>query len=288
MAGKFMNIDWIRCFTEIVKRKSISKASEALNLSQPAASQQIKKLEDYFGVVLFNRSAFGMELTEAGRFLYDKLRVILRDLDDLSLELISFKTPNKISIGTIPSLAMYYLPHRIINMQSEGIEVDVQVRNTSKEVFQLLEAEEINTVLIDNREPYDGYWGTEIYQENFYAVIPSNHPLSGKDYLTIMDIEKEPLIVYPSTCDVRSAITQEYQKNHLQPKISIEVAFGESIFGFVLAGAGITIVPEVITKHTEHLPLSIIPMIDFNQKRVIALVSRSKKFGNPIAKYLSV
>ncbi|RXT04553.1 LysR family transcriptional regulator [Ammoniphilus sp. CFH 90114] len=47
-----MNIDWIRCFIEVVENKSISKASEKLNLTQPAVSQQIKKLEDSLNIAL--------------------------------------------------------------------------------------------------------------------------------------------------------------------------------------------------------------------------------------------
>jgi LysR family transcriptional regulator, transcription activator of glutamate synthase operon len=281
-----MNIEWMKCFIEVGKKKSISKASEALNLSQPAVSQQIKKLEDYFGVILFNRSSFGMELTDAGCILYDKFQFILKEIDNLSLELINYKTINKISIGTIPSVAMYYLPKKILKMRDEGMEVEVHVRNTSVEAFQLLESETVNLVLMENQGLHQTYWSTDLFTEDYYAVLPDSHALSRMGSLCLKDVKDEPLIVYPSSCDVRNAIIREFKQNDFQPKISMEVAFGESIFGFVLAEAGITIVPALVTKHTVHLPLSILPVTDFKKQRTISLVSRSKLVGEHVSKRL--
>ena len=82
-----MDLKRLRYFCTIVEHGQISKAAQALNMAQPPLSLRLKELEEEFGVQLIKRGAHKCEVTEAGRHLYEKARMVLSEIDDLSEEM---------------------------------------------------------------------------------------------------------------------------------------------------------------------------------------------------------
>ena len=80
-----MQLDYISLFNKIVKEKSISKVANECHLSQPALSQQMKKVEDSIGMRLFERSNRGIELTEAGKLVHHYF-LQMEELGSLTVE----------------------------------------------------------------------------------------------------------------------------------------------------------------------------------------------------------
>ncbi len=76
------NLRHLHAFQEVARRKSISAASRAVHLSQPAVTQAIANVERYFGALLFNRSNAGMALTEAGRVCAERVERAMGQLRD--------------------------------------------------------------------------------------------------------------------------------------------------------------------------------------------------------------
>jgi DNA-binding transcriptional LysR family regulator len=73
-----------------------------------------------------------------------------------------------------------------------------------------------------------------------------------------------------------------------KPNIMREVAFGDFLFGSVMAGMGITIVPELMAKNIGHLELFALPIVDFGRRRSISLVTQNKKLGSQLHELLTV
>jgi len=280
-----MNIDWFQCFLETVKCKSLLKASLELNISQPAASKQIKKLEEYYNVTLFKRSPTGMDLTEAGELLYNRIQPLLSELRSIHRELLNFHAPKSILLGTLPSLATNYLPSKILDLWKKGISVNLQVFNTSKETLKSLKSGLLDAAIIADGTVEKFFWRTELFTEPYYVVFPTTHHLSRFSTITLTNIQVEPLVVYPPQCDIHRSIARVYQRQGLQPKIAAEVSFGESILSFVLAGAGITILPRIIAENIGHLPLLAVPITDFEDTRTISLVTCSQRTGKVLYRH---
>ncbi len=277
-----MNLEWFHSFLATARLKSLSKASEQLNLSQPALSKQVQKLEEALGVVLFTRSPAGMELTEAGTVLLTRIQPVLDELEAIRKDLQNLHDPMTIAIGALPSLAAYYLPPRILGLRQQGMEIDIRVANTSFEVFRLLEQEAVDVAVIETKSLTRSLWSAELFFEPYYAVFPADHPLRSRWTVTLSDIASEPLVLYPLGCDVRQSVVQAFHERRMEPRIASEVAFGEFILGFVAAGAGITIVPKLIAEHIGHLPLSAAPISDFPAVRTVSLVARSRQTGKKL------
>lgn len=82
-----MDLKRLRYFCAIVEHGQISRAAKALNIAQPPLSQRLKELEEEFGVQLIRRGSHGCEVTEAGRRLYEKARIVLSEIDEMSGEI---------------------------------------------------------------------------------------------------------------------------------------------------------------------------------------------------------
>jgi LysR family transcriptional regulator, transcription activator of glutamate synthase operon len=83
-----MNTEWFQSFVEAVRRKSLSRAAKALNLSQPALSKHIRHLEQDLDVVLFHRTSAGSELTEAGERFYNRIVPVIDELNAVRRSII--------------------------------------------------------------------------------------------------------------------------------------------------------------------------------------------------------
>ena len=102
-----MNVDWnlYKVFYIVAKYKSMTKASEVLFVSQPAISKSIKTLEEQIGVSLFNRSSRGINLTEEGKVLFNRIAPAFLSIQNAEDELNNFNDLNvgeiKIGISTV-------------------------------------------------------------------------------------------------------------------------------------------------------------------------------------------
>ena len=96
-----MQIAQIRYFVTAAQLQNLSKAAEALHLSQPSLSRSIARLEEELGTPLFTRSGKRILLNEPGRRFLESARTILRDLDDTLLELreLSAGPVTRLSVG---------------------------------------------------------------------------------------------------------------------------------------------------------------------------------------------
>jgi LysR family transcriptional regulator, transcription activator of glutamate synthase operon len=281
-----MNIEWLHYFLEASRQKSLSKASGVLNMTQPALSKQIRNLEEYLGVEIFKRSALGVELTKEGTLLLDRIEPLLHEFESLKKDLLNLSQLNSLRLGTLPSLASYYLPQKVTEMKRQGVQIEMTVLSTSGEIIGLLQSGAVDVGIVQNTTPIPKtYWSVDLLHEPFYAIIPAAHSLFTKDSVTLDELKDESLIVYPRQCDVRRSIIKAYQNKGLEPNLSVEVSFGESIPGFVSAGAGISILPEIIAKQERPLPLRAIPIDDFGVNRTISLVSPKPAVGKRLRRY---
>jgi LysR family transcriptional activator of glutamate synthase operon len=76
-----MKIEWLESFMQTTEKKSLTKASEALHMSQPALSKQIRNLEDELGAKLLIRSTTGVALTPSGQILFERNKTIINEMN---------------------------------------------------------------------------------------------------------------------------------------------------------------------------------------------------------------
>lgn len=103
----------LRAFTALARLGSINAAAEELSLTQSAISHQIRSIEDYLDVVLFNRDGRKMTLTDAGRVYAYQIRQALDDIGSATDKLSRKPKPNQLVVSVLPSFAQYWLLPRL-------------------------------------------------------------------------------------------------------------------------------------------------------------------------------
>ena len=115
-----MELHQLRYFLEVAKRGSFSRAAEACHVTQPSLSQQIKKLEEEFGDVLFHRTREGIRLTSLGEDFLLRAQRILGEVAATreAMKAHQEKVRGPLRVGAIPTIAPYLLP-RVVNAVSK-------------------------------------------------------------------------------------------------------------------------------------------------------------------------
>jgi len=179
-------------FLEVVQLKNYTKTAEKLNLTQPAVSQHIKKLEEHYDCSLINIDGKSVALTPQGEALYNYANFQLANEQQLIDQIKKVETP--IKIGATLSIADYYLSPYLssyINRHDELI--SVTVKNT-KSIIEMLLNNELYCAFIEGIFDKSIFHFYEFSKTKFLPVARKGHPLAGKE-ITISEIHKYPLIL---------------------------------------------------------------------------------------------
>jgi LysR family transcriptional activator of glutamate synthase operon len=276
-----MNIEYFYSFLEAVNQKSLSKASERLNISQPALSKQIRKVEDYFNMSLLSRTTSGVELTEAGKLVYNRLPIILKEMVAIQNDLNQLRNMKTYKVGTLPSLAGNYIPSKIVKLKEKGIITEVVVKNSSHEIYELLQNGQVDAAIIEELPIQKTFWKKELFTEPLVAVVHISNQLSKRKSVSLEEISDEEFVLYPSSCTIRKSLSERVK----ELKVKTEVEFGEFLIGYVAAGGGITVVPEITAKFTGHTMVKAIPICDEQLNRHISFITQTKETGKLLYQY---
>ncbi len=172
-----MNIAQIRYFVTAAQLQNISKAAEALHLSQPALSKSIAKLEEELGTELFVRNGKRIALNDQGRRFLESAWVILRHVDNTMLDLggMSVSSAPKLSVG------MYQPYERVTACIAEymrahaDVEVDI---NCSIDTEEKIDINKYDMLLYPDENGYEKLRGFFLCAEPYLLAMPAGHPLS--------------------------------------------------------------------------------------------------------------
>src|SRR5436309_3934610 len=138
-----MTLRQLRYFDALARHGHFGRAAESGSIAQPALSMQIKEMEETLGGVLLERSARQVTLTKFGEEIVQRVRDILRSVDELGdfARASRDRLAGRLRIGMIPTIAPYVLPAVIGNLAGAHPELDLHVREalTSKLIQELTE-----------------------------------------------------------------------------------------------------------------------------------------------------
>lgn len=197
----------IKTFLKVVELKSYTKAAEELNLTQPAVSQQIRKLEEHYGCKLIDISGKGVEMTEQGKTLNNYAHFQIANENQLIRQLEKIESP--IRIGATLSIADYYLPDYVSGLLKEAeVSVSVTVKNT-KNILSMLLENELDCAFIEGIFDKRFFSHKEFIKTKFLPIARVEHPLANRQ----VDIEE--VHDYPLILREEGSGTREIYENYL-------------------------------------------------------------------------
>lgn len=204
----------LRTVLALAETGNLSKAARRVHLSQPAVSHQIKAIEEYYGIELFERKSVPLRLTPAGQ----RLLTLAEELDRKVKE--AERDMARIAQGTAGQLRIAVECHSCFDwlMPSmdafrEGwpeVEMDL-VSGFQPDPVGLLGEGRAELVIVSQAKPRPGVVYHPLFRYEVFALVARGHPLARKDYVTARDFAPETLITYPIP-DERLDVVREVLK----------------------------------------------------------------------------
>lgn len=233
----------LKVFMAVVEKKSITKASLELNMTQPAVSIQLKNLQDQFDIPLTEVIGRQLYVTEFGHELYAIAEKILQEVAAINYKTQSFKgmLSGKLKIS-VASTGKYVMPYYLKDFLKANQSIDLMMDVTNKtKVVESLENNEVDfalvSVLPDKLEIEQ-----EILLPNKLVLTASKNYEFNKDALQNKAVFDElPLIYREEGSGTRTVMQQYFQQAHIVPKVRFELTSSEAVKQAVMAGLGFSI-----------------------------------------------
>ncbi len=242
-----MNLQNLKSFYTTVKLNSISKAAKELHLTQPGLSMQLQALEKELDSNLLIRSNRGVELTEAGKILFDYADTLLSLQSNIQRDLSNFKTSTKeLFLGACKSIGEHALPCSIyiFKQQHQDIMINFNTYN-SQEVITRLKDKSINLGIIQEDLSQEGIV-TELIGEDPLLLVTSS--ANHKKELSLEELLTVPLISREKGSGTQRAIEKALHKHGVKSEdlnIMYRLNSMEAIKSSVVSGKGMAFIPKL-------------------------------------------
>jgi DNA-binding transcriptional LysR family regulator len=255
-----MTADQLITFAAVAERLNISRAADALHLSQPAVSGQLRQLQDEFGEPLYRRDGRGIRLTPSGAQLAEyavKLRDTFRQAHAYR-DALRGVARGTLRIGASTTIASYLLPYLIAEFQRRYPEVEVQTAggNTGEIVASL---PSLDIAMIEGPVGADLPDGTGVRvwrEDEIVAIVPRGHPLSARvgqpaAAPTLAEVAAYPLVIREEGSGVRQFLEQSFEAAGVEMQVALAVAGVEGVKEAVRAGMGVGFVSAMSMRHED-------------------------------------
>ncbi|GGF79707.1 LysR family transcriptional regulator [Paenibacillus albidus] len=244
-----MDLTYLRTFREVAKRQSFTRAAEELGYAQSSVTMQIQKIEKEYGVPLIERHGRQLRLTPPGEELL-KLFVEMLDLYDRSKETIAQQIGGTLTIGTIDSLAAFYLPPFLQQLRTRfpGLNIHLQTEQEANLVTKIKDGEVDIGLLLDRNTTDSQLSRTIIRNEPLVLIAPANHPLARLDTVKLQDLNSCEFIVSEESCIYRSLFENLLKDHGILFRIGFELSNLEAIKRCVMNGLGLALLPRIVAQ----------------------------------------
>lgn len=245
-----MELRHIRYFVAVAETLNFGRAAARLGMAQPPLSVQIRDLERELGSQLFHRGARGVTLTDAGIAFLPRATAIL-DAAESAVEAVRDAAAGRggrLVIGFVHSLAYSLLPGVLPSYRQSfpGVAVSLrEVEVTGKEEALLSGAIDVGLYRPPPRHPEID--SAALGDERMIVALPAGHPLARRRRIPALALRDEPLVLYPPArgdAGLYGTISAYLRRFDLPAEPAEIAGTIHTALGLVLAGAGLTIVPE--------------------------------------------
>lgn len=271
-----IDVHALQVFFAAARSGSFTAAARSLNLSQPAVSMQIKNLQAYLGVELFERDGRHMRLTRAGEALLPLAERML-DLASHTEEKVremSSQIAGRIRISCAAYSGCYVLPHLIARFQRMYPDVDFLIDSASNSETHIRLMDGLSDFgLVNTLEPCEGISCRQLFSERIVLIAQAGHPWLGRGAISPHELVTERFICQHPDSACRQKVMgamERYGISFSQFNVRMEISSPEAIISAVEHGLGVSFVPLVAV--APHIPLGRVGIIEVKDMELSAQV----------------
>lgn len=252
----------LEVFLKIAELQSVTKASEALYLTQPAVSIQLKKFQEQFKIPLFEVVGRRIYITEFGKEVAEASKRILEEVKAIDYKALSYQgeLAGKLKIAIV-STAKYVMPYFISDFINDNRGVDLFVDVTNKaEVIRALENNEVDFAMVSTIPKKLKINRIELMSNQLFMVGGKDFKMKG-DYLRKSEFQKLPLIYREQGSATRLAMEKFIDSKRISTYKRMELKSNEALKQAVISGLGFSIMPLIGIKNALAIgDLQVIPV----------------------------
>ena len=248
-----MSVNKYQMFVKTVECGSFSKAAEELNFTQSAVSHAVQSLEDELGVTLLSRNRGGVVLTADGRTLLPRVEALCAahhalmqsaaDLKGLDAGLVKVATFSSVSAQWLPSILKNF-GDRYPNIEFEVVAGDFYGQT---EEWILQGKVDCAFLRLPSVKPLESY---SLYRDELLVIVPCGHPLAQCDPFPLDALVTEPFIQLEEGQDYE--ITAALDSMGVRPNAKYTAREDRTILAMVSKGLGISLLPELMVRHSPY------------------------------------
>jgi DNA-binding transcriptional LysR family regulator len=233
-------------FIEVARRGSVSRAAEALFVTQPTLTARLKSLERELDATLFIRSQRGMRLSEAGRAF---LPYAERTVDTVStgrrlLAELARGEAGQLALGAAPAVSTYVLPRILTRFRATHPKVSVAVRTGhSEEVLELVLREQVQ-IGLGRALRHPDVEAIPLYDDELVLVVDPKHPFAGQEAIGPDQMTEVQLILFDRTSSYHRLTFDFFQQIGALPRGVMELDNIDAAKKMVEQGLGVALLPH--------------------------------------------
>ena len=276
---RLINLHHLRIFYTVATSESFSRAAEKLDVSQPAVSMQVRKLEEALGVSLVQQVGRQLYLTEGGQILSEyaaRIFNLVREAEDALAEVQGLRRGH-VTVAASSTPGAYVLPPLIARFRQihPGIDIDLQISN-SHIVLERLQRGEVDFGVIGEVPGRSGDQALEfdlLVPDDLVVIVPPGHRFALEGVAGAAALAGEPLVLREPGSSQRQVLEARLRELGLQATVALQLGTTDAIKHAVAAGLGVGVLScfsvtwEVAAGH---LAAVAVPELDLHRNLYIA------------------
>ncbi len=241
-----MELVQLRHFLKVAELSNFTRAAEALELSQPALSRSIARLEEELGQPVFERQTRNVALTDTGNLLLIRARQILLLVDDAKAEICDDGQTGRIRVAAIPTIAPYFLPERLREFHRNFPQAKIIVHEDTTDNLLKKLTDGLVDVVIASLPIEAKYVEIEkLFEEELLLVIPAESPLVKRKSIHLRDIQSLPFVLLNEAHCLTDSVVSFCRQSSFQPLSVERTSQLAMVQELVALNHGISLVPQM-------------------------------------------
>ncbi len=276
-----MTLDQLRIFVAVAERQHVTRAAEALNLAQSAASAAIASLESRHGMKLFHRVGRHIALTEVGRAFLDEARAVLARAAAAELMLAEFGGLRRGSLSVCASqtISGYWLPRHLTDYRRAhpGIALRLTVGNTAQ-VATAVQDGTAELGFVEGAVSNPALLSEVVGRDQLVLVVGADHPWAGRTRAELAELAEVEWVLREPGSGTRSVFEAELARAGMSCalRVALELPSNEAVRAAVEAGAGATVISASVAAPSLEAGLLHRVQLDLPDRAFIVLRHRER------------
>lgn len=277
-------VQWLRGFYYVVTSGSFSAAALIMRRNQPTISHQIKSLEDELGVQLLERGHNSIQLTDAGKVVFEEAKAILENVQNLkkNVQNIHNNLDGQIKMALAHTVMVHFLAPYICEMHHTYPDITYEFSGGgTRHILEKIDSNEVDFGIVDLVKPVPGFIYKKLFKAEHALLVGKNSPFTLSKNPTLQEIAGLPFISFPFSSSMTRHIMAAFEQEGLSPRtvmVQNNVAVAKT---FVQDGIGVVILEEFALMEQDYKDFVVYPMEKFISPRSYVVIIKKNRIISP-------